>query len=325
MDWMKKMNDVSAHIEANLTEHVSYETLARMVGCSAYEFSRLFSFIAGVPVSEYIRRRRLSEAVFHIQRGKEKIIDIALKYGYETPSTFARAFKEMHGVTPVAARKSGTELLLYPPISFVMSITGVGPLRFRLEKREAFKLYGKMELLELDASGVYGPQFVNRQMAPLPETLDTPKGMLSLVDAEKGIYEGGDGLKLQMEKRKNMLFGVSASETAVLPEMNVASAIFYKLQDGKVMRFIGVELPINKVSVCESEVLEIPAANFAVFAVESDTEKDVMAQAYTRILTEWLPSSHYRRDETTPHLERHPLEGTKPWEIWIPVVEKGCD
>ena len=82
MDWLKGMNDVVRHIEENLTEPIQYQVLARMVGCSLYEFSRIFSFMAGMSVSEYIRRRRLSQAVFDIQNGSEKMIDIALKYCY---------------------------------------------------------------------------------------------------------------------------------------------------------------------------------------------------------------------------------------------------
>ena len=105
MDWLKGMNDVIAHIEKNLSEPIAHDDLARIVGCSVYEFSRIWSFMAGVSLSEYIRRRRLSQAVFDIQNGREKIIDIALKYCYESPATFTRAFRELHGTTPTAARK----------------------------------------------------------------------------------------------------------------------------------------------------------------------------------------------------------------------------
>ena len=93
MDWLNGLNRVMRYIEENLTEQLDKEILARMVGCSIYEFSRVFSFLTGMSVSEYIRCRRLSQAVFDIQGGKEKIVDIALKYGYESPAAFTRAFK----------------------------------------------------------------------------------------------------------------------------------------------------------------------------------------------------------------------------------------
>lgn len=98
MDWLNGLNKVMGYIEENLTNQIRYEALASMAGCSVYEFSRVFSFLTGMSVSEYIRRRRLSQAVFDIQGGGEKVVDIALKYGYESQATFTRAFKELHGV-----------------------------------------------------------------------------------------------------------------------------------------------------------------------------------------------------------------------------------
>lgn len=142
MDWYKGMNDVVLYIEENLTQAIAYESLARIVGCSVFEFSRIFSFMAGVPISEYIRRRRLSQAVFDIQNGTGKIIDIALKYGYESPTAFTRAFKALHGVTPFSAQKSGTPLKTYLPITFVLTIKGVNEMHFRIEKKGSFQIMG---------------------------------------------------------------------------------------------------------------------------------------------------------------------------------------
>ena len=144
MDWLKGMNNVVNYIEENLTQPISYETLGKMTGCSAYEFSRIFSFMTGVAISEYIRRRRLSRAVFDIQQGSEKIIDIAFKYCYESPSTFTRAFREMHGTTPLQASKTGISLKMYPPISFVLTIKGVSEMTFKMEKLEAFTIAGQL-------------------------------------------------------------------------------------------------------------------------------------------------------------------------------------
>jgi len=148
MDWLKGMNGVVAYIEENLTEPVQYETLARMVGCSIYEFSRIFSFMSGISVSEYIRRRRLSQAVFDIQNGNAKIIDIALKYCYESPAAFTRAFKELHGITPLSARKTSVPLKTYPAISFVLTIKGANEMNFRIEKKECFKVMGLTGYIE---------------------------------------------------------------------------------------------------------------------------------------------------------------------------------
>jgi len=103
-----------------LTEPIEHEQLASVAGCSISEFSRLFSYMAEMPVSEYIRRRRLTQAIFDIQNSSDKIIDIAIKYCYESPTAFTRAFKEMHGITPAAARKSKITLIHTPPLSFAI-------------------------------------------------------------------------------------------------------------------------------------------------------------------------------------------------------------
>ena len=142
MDWLKGMNSAVQYIEKNLTQPIQYETLARAAGCSVYEFSRIFSFIAGMSVSEYIRRRRLSQAVFDIQNGNEKIIDIALKYCYESPAAFTRAFKELHGTAPLSAKKTTMPLKNYPAIEFVLSIKGVVEMNFKVVEKPAFPVVG---------------------------------------------------------------------------------------------------------------------------------------------------------------------------------------
>jgi len=96
MDWLNSMNSAMDYIELHLTDIIEYEELAKMVCCSVYHFQRMFSFISGVALSEYIRRRRLTLAAIELQNKKTKIIDIALKYGYESPEAFSRAFKCMY-------------------------------------------------------------------------------------------------------------------------------------------------------------------------------------------------------------------------------------
>jgi len=150
MDWLKGMNNVAKYIEENLTQPIRYEMLARIVGCSIYEFSRIFSFMTGVSISEYVRRRRLSQAVFDIQHGNEKIIDIALKYCYESPAAFTRAFKELHGTAPLSARKSNVPLKNFPAIKFILSIKGVSEMNFRIVEKPAFSVVGIKHLFKSD-------------------------------------------------------------------------------------------------------------------------------------------------------------------------------
>lgn len=93
MDWLDRMNEAMEYIEVNLTSKISYDRAAQIACCSTYHFQRMFSFISGVPLSEYIRRRRLTLAAFELKTSDMKVIDVAIKYGYESPEAFSRALK----------------------------------------------------------------------------------------------------------------------------------------------------------------------------------------------------------------------------------------
>ena len=118
MDWQTKMNHAIDYIEENLTGGIQLESAARLAGCSSWEFQRLFSFVAHTSLGEYIRGRRLALAAEEIQTGDEKIIDTALKFGYESPAAFSRAFARQYGMTPSSARDVGVKLEPYPKITF---------------------------------------------------------------------------------------------------------------------------------------------------------------------------------------------------------------
>lgn len=105
MEWVSRLNEAVDYIEVNLDKEISYDKAAQIACSSTFHFIRMFSYIADVPLSQYIRRRRLTLAAFDLQTGSEKIIDIALKYGYESPTAFNRAFHNVHGISPTAARK----------------------------------------------------------------------------------------------------------------------------------------------------------------------------------------------------------------------------
>ena len=114
MDWLGRMNGAVSFIEEHLTEEINFEEVAKMACCSVYHFQRMFSFITDVPLAEYIRRRRFTLAAFELQNSDVKIIDLAVKYGYDSPISFARAFQNQHGVTPSLARDKGVQLKAYP-------------------------------------------------------------------------------------------------------------------------------------------------------------------------------------------------------------------
>ena len=124
MKWLEKMNAAVEYMEDNLDGEIDYKVIAQKACSSLYQFQRIFSFVINVPMSEYIRRRRLTLAAFELQNSAMKVIDIALKYGYDSLEAFARAFQAMHGVSPTMARISGTKLKAYPRITFQISIKG---------------------------------------------------------------------------------------------------------------------------------------------------------------------------------------------------------
>lgn len=141
MEWIDRMNSAIAYMEENLTGQISYEQLGRIACCSAYHFQRMFAYMAGVPLSEYIRRRKMSLAAADLQSG-ERIIDVAGKYGYNSPTAFNRAFQSVHGVAPSAVKKAGTSIRSFPPISFEITIKGAKAMNYRIEERDAFRIVG---------------------------------------------------------------------------------------------------------------------------------------------------------------------------------------
>ena len=98
MDFLDRMNQVIDYIEEHLDEDVVYNNLADIVCCTVYQFGRVFSYVVGIPLSEYVRRRRLSQAALELQSGGVRVIDAAFKYGYGSPDSFTRAFVAMHGL-----------------------------------------------------------------------------------------------------------------------------------------------------------------------------------------------------------------------------------
>ena len=107
MDSLKSMNDALNYIEENLTNDIDFNEVARLAFCSEYHFQRMFSFLAGITLSEYIRRRRLTLAAFELNNSNIRVIDVAIKYGYNSPDSFTRAFQNLHGITPSEAKFNG--------------------------------------------------------------------------------------------------------------------------------------------------------------------------------------------------------------------------
>ncbi|MFS0552913.1 AraC family transcriptional regulator [Brevibacillus sp. 179-C9.3 HS] len=289
MDLLTKLNEALDYIEENLTSEIDYKEIARVACCSEYHFKRMFSFLAGVPLSEYIRRRRITLAALELRDSSERVIDIAMKYGYGSADSFTRAFQGVHGVTPTEARHSGHSLKAYPRMTFHLSIKGGSAMNYRMEEKEAFRLVGIKKRVPLIYRGV------NPEIAAMWASLDmeTIHKLKSLSDVEP--------------------LGLLSAST------NFSEG---RLEYGELDHFIGVattkECPDNLA------VLEVPAFTWAVFESVGPFP-DTLQDIWGRIYAEWFVSSGYEAARGPEILWNENKEMTSPTfrsEIWIPVVKK---
>lgn len=142
MEWLKRFSKAIDYIEENLTNEISYEAAAEIACCSKNYFQRMFTYVTGLTLSEYIRQRRMTLAAFDLQGSSLKIQDIGATYGYVSPASFHRAFQSVHGVSPSAARSSGVELKSYPRLHFSISVSGTEGLKYRVVEKEAMRFVG---------------------------------------------------------------------------------------------------------------------------------------------------------------------------------------
>lgn len=142
MEWVDRMNRAMDYIEEHLCEELDTEALGRIMACPYKTFTRSFAPITGLSLSEYKRRRRLTLAAYDLQHTDMRVIDAAVKYGYDSADAFAVAFKRLHGMTPQEARVPGAQLKFYPRLKFTFAIVGVEEMTYRVEKKSAFSVLG---------------------------------------------------------------------------------------------------------------------------------------------------------------------------------------
>ncbi|WP_058300835.1 AraC family transcriptional regulator [Gorillibacterium timonense] len=155
MNAFERMNAVIDYLEANLTGEIDYAKAARIACCPKDQFSRLFSYLTDITLSEYIRRRRLTLSAFELQQGEGAILDLAFKYGYDSHAAFSRAFKEFHGFSPSQARSKSAVFTLFQKVTFQAQNPG--------KERSGCKvaMLGKIEFLDLPAVRMIGRKVIN--------------------------------------------------------------------------------------------------------------------------------------------------------------------
>lgn len=290
MDSLKKINEALSYIEENLTGEIDFKEVARIALCSEYHFQRMFSFLAGVTLSEYIRRRRLTLAAFELKNCNVRIIDVAIKYGYSSSDSFARAFQVLHGIKPSEARANGKSLKSYPRMTFQLSISGGSEMNYRIEEKEGFQIVGIKKRVPIIFNGV------NTEIADMWKSLDG--NMISTLKELSNVEPIGL---------------ISASTNFSEGRME---------EKGELDHYIGVAT--NKQSPEYLTILEVPALTWAVFEVVGPFP-ETLQNIWGRIYSEWFPSSNYEIAEGPEILWNENKDISSPnyiSEIWIPVVKK---
>lgn len=185
MEWIERLNATINYIEERLTGEIDHGQIAKIACCSVYHYQRMFGYMAGVTLAEYIKRRRMSRAAADLRDGG-KVVDVALAYGYDSPTAFNRAFQSVHGVAPSLARQKGVSLKTYPPISFKMTIKGVEEMNYRIEEKAPFRIVGFREPAVRDAEEMFKsvPLFWQKTAPLIPQAVSLmngePKGLLGV-------------------------------------------------------------------------------------------------------------------------------------------------
>jgi AraC family transcriptional regulator len=289
VDSLQRMNLALAYIEDHMAAELDFKEVERLALCSEYHFRRMFSFLAGIPLSEYIRRRRLTLAAFELTHSDVLVLDTAVKYGYNSPDAFTRAFQNLHGVTPSEARNSGQPLKAYPRLTFQLTIEGVQEMNYRLEEKTGFRIVGLKKRVPLIYEGV------NPEIAAMWSSLDDE--LITMLKALSNIAPQGM---------------ISAST-------NFSEG---RLDGGELDHYIGVattnEAPQNLA------VLEVLPSTWAVFESVGPFP-ETLQNIWGRIYAEWFPSSQYEQRQGPEILWNADKDVTSPMfrsEIWIPVLKR---
>ncbi|MEG7940230.1 AraC family transcriptional regulator [Bacillus pacificus] len=216
MDSLKNMNAAMRYIENNLTNEINFKEVAKLAYCSEYHFKRMFSFLAGISLSEYIRCRRLTLAAFELKNSDAKVIDVAIKYGYNSPDSFSRAFQNLHGITPSEARNSSHSLKAYSPMTFQLSIQGGNEMNYRIEEKEPFRIIGITKRVPIVFNGV------NEEIASMwnrlnPKSIQTLKSLSNM--APNGIISASTNFSEgRMEEKGELDHYIGVATTKDCPE-----------------------------------------------------------------------------------------------------------
>lgn len=299
MNWITGMQKAIDYIEANLTEEIDYEKVAAESFSSSYHFQRVFSILCGYTLGEYIRLRRLSLAGAELANGKDKVIDIALKYGYDSPDSFAKAFQKFHGITPSQARADGSTLKSFSRLSIKISLEGGSTMNYRIEEKDEMILTGYKRRF----SGIPG------------ERMEQEKEMYVKTRPLQYILQGLSG-----DVVKNFDIITNVDDEGY--DFYIASQLNEYCRNN-----------LNKDGVLGEEFAKyyenvtIPKCTYAIFETERCAYPTMtFLDLRRKIASEWLPNSGYQLKNAPELVVTHWFEGEKRnqryRELWIPIEKK---
>lgn len=293
MNQLKRLEESIAYVEERLEKPIDIGELASTAVMSRFHYQRMFHLIVGMPVGEYIRRRRLTRAAGELVRSSDRVIDIALRFGYETPEAFTTAFRRFHGINPSEARQIGRGLRAQPRISFHVEIAGGIEMEYRVEEHEAFMTVG----YEVQTAITNGEN-LNRIPAFWGEV--AADGRLAYLDERA---RAGDG----------KLYGICVAEENSDDNISYAIAVQASGDDAP-----GEHDPGGRSLTRRS----IPAATWAIFESVGPVVETIQ-ETWRRIFAEWFPSTNYEHGEG-PELEvyftgQNPESPDHRCEVWVPI------
>lgn len=291
MDWPGRMNLAIEYIEAHLDRDILIDDVAKLACCSKFHFHRMFYACFGVTFSEHVRRRKLTLAASDIQRGDERIVDIAMKYGYSSPNAFTRAFRKLHGINPGKIRSSQVRLIAYHSASFTSKNEDFTKMDYRIVEIPSFKVVGKSKQFQFDEFIKQGSKFWRDYVSS-----EEYKQLARLANGKPGTVTDAPLMSVYFPNEKNI-----TSEFIDLFGLEVTAGMDTE-------RF---------------EVHNVPEATYAEF----DCTYKTSMQTNRYIYGDWFTATGYERDDNKPDVAAYfPIAFRPHGEMgirwWVPVKKK---
>lgn len=292
MDWTRGLNEAIAYIELHITENLSADEIARVMNISPYYFQKLFSVLCGCTLGEYIRKRRLTLAGSELYASDGKIIDTALKYGYDTPEGFARAFSRFHGVSPNKVKSRKAKPKQFSKLSVSILLKGGYNMNYRIEQKSGFKILAKTQRFQ-KIENVKGRQDIPAFWDACHK--DGTIKCLEELSKKDGITGGG-------------LIGLCMEDSVVLKDFPYSIGCEY---DGK---NIGNDY----------KIFDIPEATWVIFDI-TGVMPTAIQEIWHRIFAEFFPTSEYKPSgnfDLEVYSNGNMYDSAYHSEIWIAIEKK---